>query len=232
MNAGDVMVSNVITIEPDALVSTAADLMLRNRISAMPVVDKEGHLVGLVSEGDLMRRPETGTERRRSVWLDILSSRQTAAAEFIKTHSRKVADVMTRDVITVTPLTSVSEIAALLERKSIKRVPVMAGDKLVGIVSRANLLHALASLREAPIPAAGDNDVAIRQEILAKMQEESWVRASLLNVTVQNGKVDIWGLVESPEEKRALQVLIESVNGVRAIDDNTTIRPAAFDSWA
>jgi len=230
MNAGDIMVSNVITIEPDALVSTAADLLLRNRISAVPVVDKDGKLVGIVSEGDLMRRPETGTERRRSVWLDVISSRRTAAAEFIKAHSRKVADVMTRDVITVTPLTPVSEVAALLERKRIKRVPVTIGGSVVGIVSRANLLQSLASLNDTNFQTTAPSDASIRKDVLSQLQKETWGRSPLLNVTVQNGTVDIWGVVESAEEQKAVQVLAEAVKGVRAVNNNTSVWPLTFDS--
>jgi CBS domain-containing protein len=147
MNAADVMISNVITVGPDANLQDVARGLLSNRISGMPVVAADGKLVGIISEGDLMRRAESGTERRRSWWLEMLTGREALAAQYIKEHSRKVSDVMTREVITVKPETPLNDIATLLERNGIKRVPVVKDGKVVGIVSRANLLQALASYR-------------------------------------------------------------------------------------
>jgi CBS domain-containing protein len=150
MKAADVMVSNVISVGPQASVQEVADLLLRNRISAAPVIGPEGELVGIVSEGDLMRRPEVGTERRQSWWLSLLTSSEAMASDYIKSHSRKVVDVMTRRVVTATPDTPVGDIATLLEKHGIKRVPIVAEGKVVGIVSRANLLQALASVKNMP----------------------------------------------------------------------------------
>jgi CBS domain-containing protein len=137
MKASDIMVTNVITIPADASIGEVASTLLNNHISGAPVVDDKGELVGIVSEGDLMRRPEIGTSRRHSWWLELISSHQSQAVEYVKSHSRKISDVMTRDVITAKPDTSLGDIAAMLERKRIKRVPILEGNKIVGIVSRA-----------------------------------------------------------------------------------------------
>ena len=200
MKASDVMVLNVITVGPDASVQEVADLLLRHRISAVPVVGANGEMLGIVSEGDLINRPEAETTHRKSWWLDALASNEILAAEYVKSHSRKVADVMTRDVITASPDTSVAEVAALLERKRIKRVPIVKNGKIVGIVSRANLLQALASLKDETLQTRPD-DSAIRDKVMASLQNERWTRPALISVTVQDGTVDLWGIVEFADRK-------------------------------
>jgi CBS domain-containing protein len=157
MKASDVMVSTVITVGPDASVQDVAELLLRNRISAVPVVGDNGEVLGIVSEGDLMNRPETETAHRKAWWLDALASNEMLAADYVKSHSRKAADVMTRDVITASPETSVAELAALLEKNSIKRVPIIKDKRIVGIVSRANLLQGLATLKDKTPQARADD---------------------------------------------------------------------------
>src|SRR6516164_3717918 len=145
MKAADVMVSNVITAGVNASIDEVATILLKNHISGAPVLGENGDLVGIVSEGDLLRRPEIGTTKRHSWWLELLSNNWALANEYIKSHSRKVADVMTRDVITAKPDTPLGDVAAMLERNRIKRVPIVEGGKLVGLVSRGNILQALAS---------------------------------------------------------------------------------------
>ena len=153
MKAADLMTTAVVTVAEDATAQEAAALMVRHRVSALPVLDASGKLVGIVSEGDLMRRAELGTERERSWWLEFLTSDKTLATDYLKAHGRKVSEVMTRKLITVPPDTPINEIALLLENHAIKRVPVLDQGKLVGIVARANLLQALAGLKlEAPAP--------------------------------------------------------------------------------
>jgi CBS domain-containing protein len=147
MKAADVMVSNVITVGVNASIGEVAAILLNNHISAAPVVDEKGDLVGIVSEGDLIRRPEIGTAKRHSWWLELISNKWASASEYIKSHSRMVADVMTRDVITAKPDTPLGDIAAMLERNRIKRVPIVDGGKLVGLVSRGNIL--ILSLKDA-----------------------------------------------------------------------------------
>src|SRR6516165_9793154 len=167
MKARDVMVPTVITVGVDASIGEVADTLLSHHISGAPVVNKKGELVGVVSEGDLMRRPETGTTRRPSWWLALLSSDRASATEYIESHSRKVADVMTRDVISATPDTSLGHIAALLERNRIKRVPILEAGRLVGIVTRANILQALASATKKLLSLANADDSDLRKKVVA-----------------------------------------------------------------
>ncbi|MCC7345803.1 MAG: CBS domain-containing protein [Variibacter sp.] len=225
MNAADVMVTDVVTVSPDATVQEVAKLLLAKRISGVPVVDAEGRLVGLVSEGDLIRRPESGTSRRHPWWLAMLAGRDALAAEYIKEHGSKVADVMTRKVISIAPETSLNEVANLLERNAIKRVPVVKDGKVVGIVSRANLLQALAGLGDRIEPANAD-DAAIRENIVARLRAEPWSQPSLINVIVREGLVELWGIVDTSTEKQAVRVVAESTPGVRSVNDNLIIRPA------
>jgi CBS-domain-containing membrane protein len=224
MKAADVMVTSVITVGPQASVQEVAKLLLTNRISGLPVVSDQGDLVGIVSEGDLLHRAEAGTGRRRPWWLAILTGRDVLAAEYVREHSFKVADVMTRHVITATPDTSLQDIAHLLEKNGIKRVPIVDGGRLVGIVSRANLLQALASGTKKGETAPSDG--TIREDVMARLRAESWTRPSLVNVIVQDGTVELWGIVDSQTEKRAVRVAAEVTPGVRAVNDNLIIRPA------
>jgi len=226
MKARDVMVSPVITVKPSTSVKEVAKTFLGRRISAVPVVDDKGKVVGIVSEGDLMHRSEADTERRRSWWLLGLTGEETLAAEYVKAHARKVADVMTRNVITASPDTPLHEIAALLEKNSIKRVPIVNNGQLVGIVSRANLIQAVASIRkELEIPLS---DSTIRDKLLAHLKGQAWAHTSLLNITVNGGVVDLWGITKSDAERKAIRVAAESTHGVRAVNDNLVTPPLDF----
>jgi len=224
MKAADVMVPKVITVGVDATIGEVADTLLSHHISGAPVVGEKGELVGIVSEGDLMRRPETGTERRPSWWLALLSSDRASATEYIKSHSRKVADVMTRNVISAAPDTSLGDIAALLERNRIKRVPILEAGRLVGIVTRANILQALASATKNLLSLANADDSELRKKVVARLSAEPW-RPTMLTVTVQDGSVDLWGLVHSAEEKKAARLAAELTPGVRAVVDNIIVQP-------
>ena len=221
MKARDVMVSPVITVKSSSSVKEVAKIFLERRISAAPVVDDQGKLVGIISEGDLMHRAEAGTERHRSWWLRLLTAEETLGAEYVKAHARKVADVMTRDVITAGPETPLHEIAVLLEKNSIKRVPIVENSQLIGIVSRANLIQAVASARKGPeIPLS---DAAIRDKLLANLRA-GWLDTFLLNVTVNGGVVDLWGITRSDAERKAIRVAAESTPGVSAVNDNLFTR--------
>jgi CBS domain-containing protein len=225
MRAADIMVSNVITVGTTASVQDVADILIKNRISGVPVVDEAGELVGIVSEGDLLHRVEAGTEHRRSWWLDLLASKEVLAEEFSRSHSRRVTDVMTRRVITVDPDATLADVAATLERNGIKRVPVVKDGKLIGIISRANLLQALTSVRKDAIPTPSVDDVTLRKAILDGLRSKAWARTGLLNVIVNDGTVDLWGMVDSVEEKNAVRVAVELTPGVRAVKDNLSIYP-------
>jgi CBS domain-containing protein len=222
MKARDVMVTPVITTKPYASVQEVAKIFLERRISAVPVVDDQGKLVGIVSEGDLMHRTEAGTERRRPWWLVMLAGPDTLATEYIKAHARKVADVMTRNVISTSPDTPIHEVATLLEKNAIKRVPVVRDGQLVGLISRANLIQAVASARKGlEIPAS---DTAIRDRLMSHLKAQPWAHTGLLNVIVNDGVVDLWGLTNTSTEKKAIRVAAESIPGVRAVNDHLIVR--------
>ena len=225
MRAADVMTRGVITVGESAPVQEAAKLMAEHGISAVPVIDRESRVVGMVSEGDLLHRAETGTERRRSWWLEMVASTNQLAGEYIKSHSGKVKDVMTRDVVSVTEETPVADIAVLLETNRIKRVPVLRGGNLAGIVSRANLVRALAmTINERPSGAEVD-DRAIRDRLLAELKAQKWAEVSPANITVKDGVVHLWSSYYSEQEKQALTVAAESIPGVRRVEDH--MRPVA-----
>jgi CBS domain-containing protein len=225
MKASDVMVTDVISVKPDGNVQDVAELLLTNRISAVPVVDDAGTLVGMISEGDLLRRGETHTGHERSWWLRLLMGREILAAEFLKEHSRKVADLMTRQIVSAEPDMSVAEIATLLERHGIKRVPIVQNGKVVGIVSRANLIQALATFRKDAFEVRPIADAELREKLVSRLKSEPWVRPNLVNVTVTDGTVDLWGIVETSVEKQALRVAVEIMPGVKAVNDNVIVRP-------
>jgi CBS domain-containing protein len=228
MKAADVMVSNVITVSPDTSVQDVAHILLANRISAVPVVEKNGELVGIISEGDLIRRAETDTQRRRSWWLELLIGAAPLAAEYVKSHAPKVAEVMTREVITATPETPLREVATLLEKNGIKRVPIVKKRKVIGIVSRANLVQALAAQRKNLESRPAIDDLTIREEVMARLDGQAWCRLSTVNVIVQDGTVDLWGIVDSEMVKQAVRAAVEVTPGVRAVNDNLVVQCTAF----
>jgi CBS domain-containing protein len=216
------MVAPVITLRPSSTVDELARVLLNNHISAVPVVDGQGKLVGIVGEGDLMRRSEAGTEHRRPWWLQLVTGEQTLATEYVKAHARKVADIMVRDVVTAAPETPIDEIATLMEKHSIKRVPIVRDGQLVGIVSRANLIQAVAT-KQVGLEIQGV-DSAIRDKLLAHLKAQPWAHTALLNVTVNDGVVDLWGMTSSDTERQAIRVAAESTTGVRAVNDHLVVR--------
>lgn len=228
MKAVDVMTTNVATVSPEMTVRQVADILLARRISAVPVVDQGGELLGIVSEGDLMRRTEADTERRRSWWLELLTSDEMSAAEFVRLHSDKVTDVMTSKVVTADPDSSLAEIAGLLERNGIKRVPIVKDGKVVGIVSRANLLQAVASVRRDIPTTTTTNDSTIRDNVMARLKAQSWTGTWPINIIVHDGTVELWGLVGSEAEKTGVRLIAEQTEGVCAVNDNLLVRPLLF----
>lgn len=219
MKAADVMTRHVISIKPDSSIMEAAQLLLQNRISGLPVLDQAGKLVGIVTEGDLLRRRETGTERRRPRWLEFFIGPGRLASEYVHTHGRKIDEVMTVEPQTITEDTPLEEIVRLMEQKRIKRLPVVRGDVVVGIVSRANLVHALASL--APeTKGAVPGDASIRERVLAEIERQPWSPGRLINATVRDGIVELWGTIFDEREREALRVAAENVPGVKQVKDH------------
>jgi CBS domain-containing protein len=224
MQASDVMTSPVITVAPDADVHETARRLLENRISALPVVDDAGSLVGIVSEGDLMRHADAGLERRPSWWLSLLSDPDAQVRSYVKSHGRRVADVMTSRLITVEEDAPLETIAETLEKFRIKRVPVVRDGKLVGIVSRADLLHGLIARRGAAAPSADDRTI---KKVVLKNLADAGVSSRLLNIVVSGGHVNIWGVVETREELDAIRIAAEQAPGVEKVDCNIDVLPAA-----
>jgi len=224
MQAKDVMVSPAITVSPDASVPETANILLKNRISAVPVVDQAGALLGIVSEGDLMRRAEIGTERHRSWWLEMLASSNTIAMDYVKSHANKVSDVMTAWPLAVGEETPLAEIADLLEARQIKRVPVVRDGKVIGIVSRADLLQAFASMHR-PAPEANPDDRALRAAVLKTMDTAKLQRPYSLSITAKDGNVHLSGLVGTAEEKRALCLAAEVTQGVVGVTESLQVEP-------
>jgi len=218
MKAGNLMNPRVLTVRADAPIGTAPRLMLQNRISGLPVVDAQDRLVGIVTEGDFLRRSETETERRRPRWLEILAGPGKLAEEYVRSHGRKVEAVMTREVVAANEATPLDELVRLMERHRVKRLPVLRDGKIVGIVSRADLLHAPAGVAaQVPPPAAGDS--TIRERILAELAKRPWAPIATVTVSVKDGVVELTGTVTDDRERAALKVAAENVAGVKAVRD-------------
>jgi len=219
MQVQDVMTKHVISVEPTDTIARAIRLMLQERVSGLPVIDAAGTLVGIVTEGDFLRRAETGTQRRRPRWLEFLVGPGRMADEYVHTHARKVSEVMTVEPATVTEQTALADVVKLMEKRRIKRLPVMKGQKVIGIISRANLLHALASLA-GEAKADSTDDKTIRDRILAELENEKWAPTGMLSVVVRDGVVDIWGTITDERERQALIVAAENVPGVKRVNDH------------
>jgi CBS domain-containing protein len=217
MRAHQIMTRPVYSVLPEATIAEAANIMLQRHISGLPVTDAAGKLVGIVSEGDLIRRSEIGTQRKRSRWLKFLLGAGAAATEFVHEHGRRISEVMTRDPLTITEDTPLEEIVTSMETNGVKRLPVMRGDKLVGIVSRANLLQAVASLsREIPDPTADDH---IRKRIIDGLQNNDWCPFGL-SVVVRDGIVHLGGVITEERLRQAAIVGAENVSGVKKVHDH------------
>ena len=227
MKAADVMEPDVLSVYPDTSVNDVAKLLLKHRISAVPVVDN-GKLVGIVSEGDLIRRVETDTAKHRSWWLELMISDEKLATEYVKSHARYAGEVMSRPVVTAGETTSLNDIAKLFENLNIMRVPIVRGEQVIGIVSRADLLSLLARLHEKTDPAPVDDD-AIRTEVMKRMKAEPWFHSAQVEVGVRGGVVKIEGIALTREMQTALRVVAENAPGVRAVSDATRLKSSVIE---
>jgi CBS domain-containing protein len=219
MKAADIMTRNVISAQPETTILEAARLMLQHGISGLPVLDGDRHVVGIVTEGDFLRRVETDTQRQRPRWVQFLLGPGRLAEEYVRTSSRKVEDVMTQPVHTIGERMPLSEVVELMERHRIKRVPVLRKRELVGIVSRANLLHVLASLARE-IKSTPADDEAIRECLQTELNQQSWAPLGLIDIIVRNGTVELWGTLLDERKRRALIVAAENVRGVKGVRDH------------
>lgn len=221
MLAKDIMTTEVVTVAPDTPVAEIAATFLERRISAVPVSDDGTSVIGIVSEGDLMRRPEADTDKRPgSWWLAIFRDASELASAFKKSHGQTAADVMTKNPIVISEEMPVAEIAEILEKNHIKRVPVTSYDALVGIVSRANLLRALAARKDSPMAPVKKSDEEIHDALMAMLGEEAWVERGMINAIVSDGIVQLWGLVKSSAEVEAYTVAAREIPGVKSVENH------------
>ena len=219
MKVSDVMTRQVITIDRSAPVGRAIRLLLQHRISGLPVVDEDGRLEGIVTEGDFLHRAETGTQRRRPRWVEFLIGPGKLAREYVQTHGRSVNDVMTQEVHTVDEDTSLEEVVRLMEKRRVKRFPVVKDGKVVGIVSRANLLRALASVAHE-VSASSEDDAKIRDGFFAELERQPWAPRTSINPVVRNGIVELWGNIFDEREREALRVMAQNLPGVKGVQDH------------
>jgi CBS domain-containing protein len=218
MRAHQIMTRSVITVTPKTTIVDAANLMLQRHVSGLPVVDTNGKLVGIVSEGDFIRRSEIGTGRKRGRWLRFILGPGKSASDFVHEHGRKVSEVMTKSPLTITEDTALADIVEMMERNNVKRLPVVRDDKVVGIVSRANLLQAVASLaREVPDPTAEDDHIRIR--IVDALEKHDWCPFGL-NVVVRDGVAHLSGVITEEHARQAAVVAAENVEGVKTVHDH------------
>lgn len=223
MQAMKVMTRTVVTVPADATVWAAADILLGARVSAAPVVDADGRMLGIVSEADLLNRPEIGTVPSRS-WLQrLLTDEAILARDYLRSHSHRVADVMTRKVVAIDERTDLKDVAALMQKHRIKRVPVVRDGKVVGIVSRANLLQGLLAREPQPATAHASDDT-LRGQVVAALARHDW-GTGVSNVVVENGVVHVWGSVTSPSVREAVRVAAENVPGVQRVVNKVVVLP-------
>ena len=220
MQVKDAMTLNPIGVLPQATIAEAIRLMLDRHISGLPVIDKTGELVGMLSEGDLLRRAETGTQKGRLRFLEWLIDPGKLALEYTKTHGRLVSEVMTNDAWTVGEDASLAEAVALMERHGVKRLPVLRAGQVVGIVTRADLLRALVGFVSPTYEDTMATDVQIRSAIHTELQAQSWAPAAAIEVTVKDGVVTLGGTIFDDRQRQALRVIAENVTGSKSVVDN------------
>lgn len=234
MLAKDVMTSNVVCVLPETQVMDIVKLLLERHISAVPVVTAEGRLVGIVSEGDLIRRHEIDSEHRYSWWMSFFVASENRTQEYIKEHGQQAQDVMTVDVVTIGEEEPLGEVAKLLDERRIKRVPVVRAGKLVGIVSRSNLLQGVLAVRQAGGVGPTPDDRLLRERIISSLIKDTATHIDLLNLVVTDGIVHLWGAADSERGKRAIHLAAESIEGVRGVENHLGVLPGSVRAalWA
>jgi CBS domain-containing protein len=225
MQAADIMTQDVITVAPDDSVRDAALMLLKNRISAMPVLDDEGWLIGVVSEADLLHRAEIGTDQRRPWWRELFAGNERLARDYIRVHGRKVYDIMTSPAIFAAPDTELAAIASLLKRNGIKRLPIVEQGRLVGLVSRADLLRAFVEHSNIVPTAEALEDEQIRSRLNAELHSLRWLSPGKFNIAVDHGVVELWAAVNSEAERQALFIAAETTPGVTAVNNHVLVGP-------
>ncbi len=220
MKARDIMSTKVVTVNPATSVRDLAALMIEKHVSGLPVLNDNGTLVGMISEGDLLRRPELGTEKHRRRWASFFSGAEEQAREFTKSHGLRAGDVMTEQVLHVSEDTPLGDIVNLMEKYNIKRLPVLSDAKLVGIVSRVDLLRALAVRQAVTLPPPAEGDAAIRAAMNDVLATQEWAMSAMVNVIVSEGVMHLWGVIDSKDQSHALRVAAENIPGVKSVEEH------------
>jgi CBS domain-containing protein len=224
MQAQDVMTRDVVTVGPDATVGEIAAILVRHRISAVPVVSGDQQLIGIVTQTDLAHRSEMGTEKRRKWWLEIFADPDVKAREYVKSHGARARDIMSRPVMCVQEGDSLAEVADALDRHRIRQVPVVSKGRIAGMISRADIVRKLAETRTAQVGAQPDNG-ALQKAIWDEIKAQPWLGSVFVNLAVKDGVVELWGAVDSNEQRQALRVLVEGIPGVRKVEDHVGLFP-------
>jgi CBS domain-containing protein len=219
MNAGDVMTQSTVTVDPNDTIMHAIQLMLKRRISGLPVVDNTGALVGILTEGDLLRRAELGTQKRRPRWIEFLIGPGRLADEYVGACGRKVHEVMTAPVHTVTEDVPLTDVVKIMESRQVNRLPVVRDNQVIGILSRANLLRALASIGRDTTPA-NLTDATVRRHLLAELAKQNWAPTALVDVIVRNGVAHLWGTLTDERQRQGIRVVAENTSGVKRVEDH------------
>lgn len=219
MKASDIMTPNPVTVAPEASVVEAIRIMLQRRFSGLPVVNAAGEIIGIITEGDLLRRSETGTQRKRPRWIEFIIGPGKLASEYAHASGHKVEEVMTTQVQTIPEDMPVDQIVKVMEQHRVKRLPVIKNGRLVGIVSRANLLRALASVMRETKGGSTD-DATIRAKLLAELAKQPWSPNALIDVVVRNGVVHLWGTILDERQRQGIRVAAENTQGVKSVEDH------------
>ncbi len=228
MHASDIMTRTLVTVGPRSTLSEAITKMVEARVSGLPVIDLEGRLAGVLTEGDLLRRAELSTEKQRSKWQRFLRGPARSAAEYVAAHSRHVEDVMTKDVASVSENAGIDQVVELMEQRGIRRVPVLRGEVVVGIISRADLIRVIGEALGARADARRD-DPAIREALLGELKKQNWFGAQSISILVEHGTVTLDGILFDDAARAALVVASENVPGVKSVVDKTTfVEPVPF----
>lgn len=223
MRADQIMTRKVITVGPDAPVIEAARTMLQHHIGSLPVVDAAGKLVGMISDGDFIRRAEIGTERQHGRWLSLAVGSSQIASDFVRAHGRKVGDIMTPNPLTVTADSPIEQVVQVMESNNVKRLPVVSGDRLVGIITHADFVHAIANLAaDVPDPTADDDQIS--QQVVAAI-EKAALHPCRFTVTVRDGVVHLSGAVKDEKSRKLAIIAAECVSGVKNVQDHLWIYP-------
>jgi CBS domain-containing protein len=220
MRVKDVMAKQVVNVSPRASVADALDIMTRSRLSGLPVIDEKGSLVGIVSEADFLRRAELGTAKPAAHWLESIFLPGRAAEVYARAHAKHIDQIMSTDVATIDENASLGDAVALMEGRRVKRLPVVAGGKVVGMITRADFVHALALFVRQPYEENPVGDAEIKRRIEAELKAQLWAPTALLDIVVENGVVNLYGVLSDEHERNALRALVENVEGVRESHDH------------